>query len=58
MLCPENFHLGNPENVNHLDRELLTAIYQRMIEMVQESINKIKTSADDIPVALVGAETS
>lgn len=46
--------LGNPENVNHLNRDLLTAIYQRMTEMVEESIDKIKTSADNMPVALVG----
>ncbi|WP_010531804.1 hydantoinase/oxoprolinase N-terminal domain-containing protein [Lentibacillus jeotgali] len=46
--------LGNPKNVSHLDHELLSAIYQRMTEMVEESIDKIKTSADDMPVALVG----
>ncbi|TFJ92198.1 ROK family protein [Lentibacillus salicampi] len=46
--------LGNPENVSHLDSELLGAIYQRMTDMVEESIDKIKTSADNMPVALVG----
>lgn len=48
------FTLGNPENVSHLDENLLTVIYQRMVEMVEEAIDKIKTSADDMPVALVG----
>ncbi|GGJ98220.1 hydantoinase subunit beta [Lentibacillus kapialis] len=46
--------LGNPDNVKHLDKGRLTAIYQHMVEMVEESIDRIKTSANDMPVALVG----
>lgn len=46
--------LGNPENVSHIDKELLTDIYSKMVEMVEEAIDKIKTSAGDTPVVLVG----
>ncbi|GGA90234.1 ROK family protein [Ornithinibacillus halotolerans] len=47
-------NLGNPDRVAHLDKELLEAIYNQMVEMVEEAIDKVKTSGDDIPVVLVG----
>ena len=46
--------LGNPENVAQLDKNLLKAIYKRMVEMIEEAIDKIKTSAADMPVVFVG----
>ncbi|TCP20785.1 N-methylhydantoinase A/oxoprolinase/acetone carboxylase beta subunit [Scopulibacillus darangshiensis] len=46
--------LGNPEKVSHVDKNLFAAIYGRMVEMVEEAIDKIKTSATDAPVILVG----
>ncbi|WP_431189512.1 ROK family protein [Aciduricibacillus chroicocephali] len=47
-------NLGNPELVAHLDKELLTRIYERMVEMIEETIDKVKTSAADTPVVFVG----
>lgn len=46
--------LGNPENVAHLDTNLIKRVYQEMMGMVEEAIDKMKTSADDMPVVLVG----
>ncbi|CDO03595.1 Acetophenone carboxylase gamma subunit [Oceanobacillus picturae] len=46
--------LGNPENVAHLDKNLLNKIFKQMVEMIEEAIDKVKTSADDMPVVFVG----
>lgn len=46
--------LGNPENVAHLDKNLLNKIFNQMVEMIEEAIDKVKTSADDMPVVFVG----
>ncbi|WP_338655217.1 hydantoinase/oxoprolinase family protein [Sporosarcina psychrophila] len=46
--------IGNPDLVAHLDRNLLEKVYAKMTYMVEESIDKMKTSADDVPVILVG----
>lgn len=46
--------LGDPELVTHLDKELLNKIYKRMVEMIEETIDKVKTSAADSPVVFVG----
>ncbi|WBL15585.1 hydantoinase/oxoprolinase family protein [Sutcliffiella sp. NC1] len=46
--------LGDPSKVAHLNKELLQKIYDRMIEMVEETIDKMKTSQEPIPVILVG----
>lgn len=46
--------LGDPAKVAHLDRALLERVYAKMVEMVEEAIDKMKTSADPIPVILVG----
>lgn len=46
--------LGDPSKVAHLDKELLEKVYGKMVEMVEEAIDKIKTSAAPTPVILVG----
>jgi N-methylhydantoinase A/oxoprolinase/acetone carboxylase beta subunit len=47
-------NLGDSSRVNHLDRELLERVYKRIVELVEEAIDKMKTSADPVPVILVG----
>lgn len=47
-------HLGDPSKVGHLDKALLNKIYNKMVELVEEAIDKMKTSAADVPVILVG----
>jgi N-methylhydantoinase A/oxoprolinase/acetone carboxylase beta subunit len=46
--------LGDPLNVAHLDKDLLNRVYQKMVELVEEAIDKMKTSAAPVPVILVG----
>jgi N-methylhydantoinase A/oxoprolinase/acetone carboxylase beta subunit len=46
--------LGHAEKVAHLDKSLLDKIYNRIIEMAEEAIDKMKTSAEPVPVILVG----
>lgn len=46
--------LGDPSKVSHIDRPLLERIYERMVEMVEAAIDKMKTSAESVPVILVG----
>ncbi|RDW15357.1 hydantoinase/oxoprolinase N-terminal domain-containing protein [Oceanobacillus chungangensis] len=46
--------LGDPSKVAHLDKELLTRVYSKIVELVEEAVDKMKTSADAIPVILVG----
>ncbi|TQS71207.1 hydantoinase/oxoprolinase family protein [Ornithinibacillus gellani] len=46
--------LGDPAKVAHLDRALLEQVYAKMVVLVEEAIDKMKTSADPIPVILVG----
>lgn len=46
--------LGNPGSVKLLDESLINKIYQEMMHMIEKAIDKVKTSADDIPVVLVG----
>lgn len=46
--------IGDPQNVAHLDRPLLESIYAEMIQMVELALDKMKTSADPVPVILVG----
>ncbi|WP_080872420.1 hydantoinase/oxoprolinase N-terminal domain-containing protein [Oceanobacillus timonensis] len=46
--------LGDASKVAHLDKALLHQIYEKMVELVEEAIDKMKTSADPIPVILVG----
>ncbi|WP_126425484.1 hydantoinase/oxoprolinase family protein [Brevibacillus marinus] len=46
--------LGDPQKVSHLDRTLMERVYQGMVEMVEEAIDRMKTSGDPVPVILVG----
>jgi len=46
--------LGDPSKVAHLDKEILNKIYSKMVELVEEAIDKMKTSASPVPVILVG----
>lgn len=46
--------IGDPSLVAHLDKSLLEKIYSRMVEMVEETIDKMKTSSDSVSVILVG----
>lgn len=46
--------LGDASKVAHLDKTLLNKIYDKMVELVEEAIDKMKTTADSIPVILVG----
>ncbi|WP_200411501.1 hydantoinase/oxoprolinase family protein [Virgibacillus salexigens] len=47
-------NIGDACKVNHLSKDLLQAIYEKMVSMVEEALDKMKTSADPIPVVLVG----
>lgn len=46
--------LSDASKVAHLDKELLNKVYVKMVELVEEAIDKMKTSAEDVPVILVG----
>lgn len=46
--------LGNPDLIAHLDKELVERIYSKMVEMAEETIDKMKTSSEPVPVILVG----
>lgn len=46
--------IGNKQAVAHLNRSLLETIYEEMKYMVEETIDRMKTSADPVPVILVG----
>ncbi|MFJ7724771.1 ROK family protein [Neobacillus sp. NPDC097160] len=46
--------LGDAEKVTHLDKELLGRIYAKIVELVEDAIDKMKTSAGPVPVILVG----
>ncbi|HEY4553455.1 MAG TPA: hydantoinase/oxoprolinase family protein [Bacillaceae bacterium] len=46
--------LGDAGRVAHLDKEVLEKVYERMVGMVEDTIDKMKTSADSVPVILVG----
>ncbi|GKV66166.1 MULTISPECIES: hydantoinase/oxoprolinase N-terminal domain-containing protein [Sporosarcina] len=47
-------NIGNRELLAHLDLSVLKKVYARMIEMAEATIDKMKTSADPVPVILVG----
>lgn len=47
-------NIGDPSKVEHLDKELLKKIYAEMILNVEESIDRMKTSANPVPVIIVG----
>lgn len=46
--------LGDPSLVAHLDRQLLAQVYERIVELAEEAIDKMKTSAEPVPIILVG----
>ncbi|WP_341201250.1 hydantoinase/oxoprolinase family protein [Planomicrobium okeanokoites] len=46
--------LGDPSLVAHLDKEVLKKVYAKMVDMAEETIDKMKTSSDPVPVILVG----
>ncbi|MFE0504287.1 hydantoinase/oxoprolinase N-terminal domain-containing protein [Peribacillus butanolivorans] len=46
--------LGDPSKVAHLDKELLNKVFDKMVELVEEAIDKMKTSSTPVPVILVG----
>ena len=46
--------LGNPENVKNISAELVEASLNKIIQMVEECIDKVKFSNQNLPVILVG----
>jgi len=46
--------VGDRDRVRHLDRAMVEAAVQHMREMVETSIDRMKTAAGDVPVVLVG----
>jgi N-methylhydantoinase A/oxoprolinase/acetone carboxylase beta subunit len=46
--------LGNPGRVSGLDKALVQSAVSRIRAMVEEVIDKMKTSAEELPVVLVG----
>ncbi|WP_312753623.1 hydantoinase/oxoprolinase family protein [Rummeliibacillus suwonensis] len=47
-------NLGDPSKVQFLDKEVMSRIYAKMVEMVEMAIDQMKTSAEPVPVILVG----
>ncbi len=48
------FSLGKPENVSDVKKDLIENADGRIKEMLEETIDRMKTSAGDTPVVLVG----
>lgn len=46
--------IGDSAKVAHLDKGLMNRMYTKMVSLVEEAIDKMKTSADPVPVILVG----
>lgn len=46
--------IGDPSRVKKIDKGLLNAIYDQMVKKVEDAIDRIKTSADSLPVIVVG----
>jgi len=46
--------VGDPAKVAHLEQELLDKAYAKIKEIVEEAVDRMKTSAGDVDVALVG----
>jgi N-methylhydantoinase A/oxoprolinase/acetone carboxylase beta subunit len=49
--------IGDPARVAHLDHDFVDAARDRIRAMVERGIDRIKTSADPVPVVLVGGGT-
>ena len=46
--------IGDKAAVEHLDKGFVEKVYNKMIEMVESEIDKMKTSSEPVPVILVG----
>src|SRR5699024_2164012 len=46
----EKVELGDASKVAHLDKEILNKVYAKMVEQVEEAIDKMKTSSAPVPV--------
>ena len=46
--------VGDPAKVTHLDRALVTAVQDRIAEMIDIGVDRVKTSAAPVPVIIVG----
>ncbi|RHW42814.1 hydantoinase/oxoprolinase family protein [Neobacillus notoginsengisoli] len=46
--------IGDPSKVQHLEHDVIVNVYKEMISMVEIAIDKMKTSADSVPVIVVG----
>jgi N-methylhydantoinase A/oxoprolinase/acetone carboxylase beta subunit len=46
--------MGDPARVAHLDKQLVTTAVERIQEMVETAVDRMKTSAEAIPVIIVG----
>ena len=46
--------IGERSRVAHLDRHMVDAVMHRIWEMVEVSIDRVKTASGDVPVVLVG----
>ncbi|ACB84450.1 hydantoinase/oxoprolinase family protein [Natranaerobius thermophilus] len=47
-------NVGDSNNLNDLDSELVSSVYQKMTSMIEVSIDKMKTESTELPVILVG----
>lgn len=47
-------HMGDPSLVEHLDGQLVDAAVEEIQRLVREGVDRMKTSADEVPVILVG----
>ncbi|XP_041376475.1 uncharacterized protein LOC121388978 [Gigantopelta aegis] len=46
--------LGNPENVKNISKETVEAALNKIIQMIEECIDKVKFTDQNLPVILVG----
>lgn len=46
--------IGDKTLLKNYDQPLLSKIYQEMLHLVEETVDKVKTSAEDMPVVFVG----
>lgn len=54
LIALKKSDLGDAEKVAHIDQDILLKVYNRIVEMAEEAIDKMKTSAEPVPVILVG----
>lgn len=46
--------LGDKDKVAHLDDAFVDTVYNAILEMISQGVERMKTSADDVPVVLCG----